>query len=133
MLLRVAPGADARDWRASLDEITRRGGRGGLHLTGVPAEDDAALMGAGDALLIEVRGGDPDRLAFALKRAFARARGVNEKTTLVVAADGELLRALVARDVLSYADAMLVLRGPFDVGLDGSRPKCGASGGCRTT
>ena len=118
LLLRVAPGADARDWRASLDDITRRGGRGGLHLTGVPAEDDAALMGAGDALLIEVRGGDPDRLAFALKRAFARARGVNEKTTLVVAADGELLRALVARDVLSYADAMLVLRGPFDVGLD---------------
>src|SRR5438309_1312910 len=46
LLLRVAPGTDARDWRASLDEITRRGGRGGLHLTGVPAEDDVTRASA---------------------------------------------------------------------------------------
>src|SRR6266511_218050 len=116
VLLRIGPGANVADWSSPLQELRRRGGSAGLHLTGIPAEDDPALAGEGDTLVVEVGAGDPDRLAFDLKRALTVARGRRPAATLLIAAPPEVATALRARGIDSYIDGVLpipsIIRSP---------------------
>ena len=73
--VRAGAGGDRRRVVPALQELRRRGGAAGLHLTGIPADDDPALAAGADALVVEVGAGDPDRLAFDLKRALTLVRG----------------------------------------------------------
>jgi hypothetical protein len=107
VLVRVAPGTSAADWSPALQELRRRGGAAGLHLTGIPADDDPALAAGADALVVEVGAGDPDRLAFDLKRALTAARGRRPATTLLIAAPPESSTALRQRGMDSYVDGFL--------------------------
>src|SRR6266850_7063511 len=76
MLVRIAPATPTVVWTSALTELRRRGARAGVHLTDVPSENDSALAAPVDELAIDVpSAGDPDRLAFDLKRALSRARG----------------------------------------------------------
>jgi hypothetical protein len=107
LLLRVAAGDDPSTWRPAYDDLRRRGGRVGFHLTGIPSEADPVLLAGGDVLMIEVRTGNPDEVAYALKGALARARGQNDKTTLAVAADRGLFTALLEKDLAAYVDVLV--------------------------
>jgi len=88
LLIRIRAGDAAATWTPSLADLRRQGGRVGLHVIGVPAEDDPALEQAGEALVIELEAADRENLAFRLKGAFARARGANDNSTLVLAEIG---------------------------------------------
>jgi hypothetical protein len=104
--LRIAPG-DPSAWPRALDDLHRRGASAGLHVTGVPASDDPLLSADVDRLIVEVSAGDPDRLAFDLKRALSAARGQRPSTRLFVAAPAALVDALRSRGLTPYADAYL--------------------------
>lgn len=123
VLLRVAPGVDRGDWAAAFADLRERDGRVGLHLTDVPAGDDPSLSAGGHALLIEAHEGEPDRLAFALKQAFTRARAVRSTTTLVLAARRQLILALLQRDLAPYVDALLSLDEPLGDAVPAGRPE----------
>ena len=118
LLLRVEAGANRGEWSAALDDLRRRGARVGFHVIGVPADPDPVLAAAGDALLIEVRGGDADQLAFGLKRALTTARGAKGTTTLVVAANPALLTSLLRKDLGAYIDAVMTLGPSGNLGVD---------------
>lgn len=107
VLIRIAPGAPASSWTESLAALRARGGAPGLHLTGIPAEDDPALAADVDTLLVEAGAGDPDRLAFDLKRALALSRGRRPTMTLLIAAAPETAAALGRRGVDAYVDGFL--------------------------
>jgi hypothetical protein len=66
LLLRIAPGSASVDWSEALADLRGRKGSVGIHITDAPRDDDPLLSIGGDALLIEVHQGDPDRLAFSL-------------------------------------------------------------------
>jgi hypothetical protein len=107
VLVRLAPGASAAAWSPALEELRRRGGTAGLHLTGVPADDDPALAAPTDTLVVEAGTGDPDRLAFELKRALTLVRGRRPTATLLIAAAPEMSAALRERGMDSYVDGFL--------------------------
>jgi len=103
--VRVAPDADAP--QAQLAAMARRGARTALHVTGVPDDTSPLLEAAAAALILEPEAGEPDQLAFALKRALAAARGRQPAMRLLVAADAGLATLLRARGVTPYADAFI--------------------------
>jgi hypothetical protein len=107
VLLRLSPGTSAPEWAAALLEIRRRGGVPGVHLTGVPGDDDPAIDAGGDTLIVDVAGENPDRLAFELKRALTLARGRHPAMTLAIAAAPGTAEALRQRGIASYIDALL--------------------------
>ena len=121
LLLRLEAGADRGDWSVVLEDLRRRGARVGLHVVGVPTDADPVLRASGDALLIEVHGGNADQLTYGLKRAFVTARGANENTTLVMATDAALLTSLLRQDIGAYVDAVMTLSGSGEIGAD-ARP-----------
>jgi hypothetical protein len=107
VLLRLAPGATAAEWSPALQELRRRGGAAGLHVTGIPADEDPALAADADILLVEVGAGDPDRRAFDLKRALTLVRGRRPATTLLIAAAPETAAALRQRGMDPYVDGFV--------------------------
>jgi hypothetical protein len=119
VLLRLAPGTSAAGWAAAFLEIRRRGGVPGVHLMGVPDDNDPAVDAAGDSLIVDVAGEDPDRLAFELKRALTLARGRHPAMTLAIAAASGTTEALRRRGIASYIDAFLpvaaTIEGPGDL------------------
>jgi hypothetical protein len=142
VLLRLAPGTTGPEWAAALLQIRRRGGVPGVHLTGVPGDDDPAIDAGGDSLILDVAGEDPDRLAFELKRALTLARGRHAAMTLAIAAAPGLAEALRQRGIASYIDTFLpvadTIQSPDDlltpiapggVRFCGVPPRC--SLGCR--
>jgi hypothetical protein len=130
MLVRIAPETTATAWTAAVTELRRRGGRAGVHVTGIPSDGDRVLSDPGDELVIDVPAGeDPDRLAFDLKRALSRARGERPGARLIVAADAETRDALDARGIRTYADEFLppigLIQNPADLLL--ARPAASTS------
>src|SRR3954470_14330146 len=53
VVVRVAPGTAASTWSVALAEIRALGGRGGLHVTAIPAEEDPLLAADADTFVIE--------------------------------------------------------------------------------
>ena len=92
-----AGGAVPADWPAALEDLRRRGATAGLHVTGVPQEDDPVLAADANTLVVEVAEGDPDRLAFDLKRALSLVRGRHPAETLLIAASPDVSAALRER------------------------------------
>jgi hypothetical protein len=108
ILVRIAPSAPAAVWTSALTDLRRRGARAGLHLTNVPPESDAVLAAPVDELAIDVpSAGDPDRLAFDLKRALSRARGERPGARLIVSSEAATRDALLERGLRTYADEFL--------------------------
>jgi hypothetical protein len=104
VLVRVAPGDTvARE----LGILTSRGARAGIYVTGAPAEADPILAMDAAVLVIESGAGDPDRLAFALKRALASARGRHPRMHLLVAAPPQVATELQARGLEPYLDGFV--------------------------
>ena len=102
LVVRVAPGS--ADWTAPLRALRERGARAGLHILGVPADGDPLLGAEADVLVIEPGAGEPDRLAFDLKRVLATARGLRPATPIVVAASPAQVAALRDRGLAPYVD-----------------------------
>jgi hypothetical protein len=111
LVVRVTPASDA--WSAPLQMLRERGGRAGLHVLGVPAEDDPLLGADADVLIIEPGPADPDRLAFDLKRVLAAARGLRPATRLVVSASPDQTVALRSRGVAPYVDEFIPSSSPI--------------------
>lgn len=109
--VRVTPGSD--DWSVPLRTLRERGGRAGLHVIGVPADDDPLFGADVDVLIIEPGPADPDRLAFDLKRVLAAARGHRPATPLVVAASPEQTSALRGRGLAPYVDEFISPSSPI--------------------
>lgn len=109
VLIRVAPGTPAIAWTTTVAQLKARGGRPGLHLTGIPAVTDPALGADVDVLLIEALGEDSDRAAFGLKQALATARGHLPSATLLVAATPAMIGALRERGLASYLSEFIGL------------------------
>ena len=78
--------------RPVIEALRRRGAVPGLHLTGIPAEDEPLLAAGVDTFLVEVAAGDADRQAFDLKRALSLVRGRRPSATLVIAASSACRR-----------------------------------------
>jgi hypothetical protein len=129
LLLRIAPGTAAVDWSGALADLRARKGNVGVHLTDVPRDDDPLLSVGGEVLLIEVHEGEPDRVAYALKRAFTRARAVRSTTTLVLAGGRQTILELLQRDIAPYVDALLSLDAPLGAAAGGGHPEWRMSGG----
>jgi hypothetical protein len=123
LLLRIAPGTASVDWSEALADLRGRKGSVGIHITDAPHDDDPLLSIGGDALLIEVHQGDPDRLAFSLKQAFTRARAIRSTTTLVLAAGRQTLLDLLQRDVGPYVDALLSFDEPVGAAAASGHPE----------
>src|SRR4051812_35655270 len=116
VLVRVAPAAAPETVAAAIAEIARRGGKPGLHVTGIPTEGAAMLTpdvnrpglpGALDMLdvfIIDVPAGDPDQQAFALKHVLTRVRGAPPSMRLMTAATAATLDSLNARGLGPYID-----------------------------
>lgn len=111
VVVRVTPGA--RGWQSALDALRSRGARPGLHVIGTPAEADPVLAADVDLLILEPLAGDPERLAFDLKRALADARGRRSAAALMVAATASLAADLRQRGVEPYADAFVPPAAPM--------------------
>jgi hypothetical protein len=111
LLVRIRAGDAASSWTHSLADLRRQAGRVGLHVVGVPAADDQALEQAGEALVIELDPADRENLAFRLKEAFTRARGANDKSTLVLAARDPVISAL-REELAAYVDAFMIVGPP---------------------
>src|SRR5258708_21914165 len=109
VLIRLSPGTSAAEWLAPLQEIRRRGGQPGLHLTGVPGAADPALEANVDTVVVEVGAGNPDRLAFDLKRALTLVRGRRPSATLLIAGPPDVTAALLQRGMGSYVHGVLVV------------------------
>jgi hypothetical protein len=107
VLLRVAPATADGEWPAALEALRRRQAVPGLHLTGIPLEDDPLLAAGVDSFVFEVAAGDADRQAFDLKRALSLVRGRRPAARLLIAAAPEVTVALRARGLDSYADGFL--------------------------
>jgi hypothetical protein len=107
VLLRVAPGRPAGAWSSAVEDLRRRGGVPGLHLTGIPPEDDPLLAAGVDTFVFEIAAGDADRQAFELKRALSLVRGRRAGATLLMATSPELTAALRDRAMDSYVDGFL--------------------------
>src|SRR5229473_2191756 len=126
VLVRLPPGTSAVEWLAPLQEIRRRGGQPGLHLTGVPEADDPALEADVATMVVEVGAGNPDRLAFDLKRALTFVRGRRPSATLLIAGPPDVTAALVQRGMDSYVDGFLpvpaTIRGPDELLDPDGRP-----------
>jgi len=108
LAIRTLPAAEG--WPAALADVGQRGARAGLHVTGVPGEDDP-LLDAADLLIVEPAvPRDPalvTGLVFELKRALSAARGRRPSARLLVAAPGPLVRDLEARGLAAYVDGFL--------------------------
>ncbi|HVD92825.1 MAG TPA: sigma-E factor regulatory protein RseB domain-containing protein [Vicinamibacterales bacterium] len=119
ILVRVAAGTPAPDWTSALAKLGRRGARAGVHLTSVPPETDPALAAPVDELAIDVAGGgDPDQVAFDLKRALTRARGERPNAGLIVLSDAGTREALLGRGLRTYADEFLPPAGTIESPAD---------------
>jgi hypothetical protein len=105
VLVRVAAGTPAGEWSPALQELRRRGGTAGLHVAGIPAEDDPLLAADVGTLVIEPGAGDPDQQAFELKRALSLVRGRRPAATLLIVASES--SAWRARGLDAYADGFL--------------------------
>jgi hypothetical protein len=108
-----AGGAGPADWPPALQELRRRGATAGLHLTGVPDEDDPVLAADASTLVVEVAPGDFDRMAFDLKRALSLVRGRHPAEALLIAASPDVSAALRERGMASYIDGFVAL--PADI------------------
>src|SRR3954447_6578952 len=64
VVVRVAPGTPPSAWSSALAEIRALGGRAGLHVTEIPAEEDPLLAADADTFVIETEGSDVDRVVF---------------------------------------------------------------------
>jgi hypothetical protein len=113
MLLRVAPGMPAGEGTSAIEALRRRGAVPGLHLTGIPAEDDPLLAAGVDTFLFDVAAGDADRQAFDLKRALSLVRGRRPSAVLMIAASSGVSAALRERGLDSYADGFLPAARPI--------------------
>ena len=109
--VRVTPGAGG--WQPALETLRARGGQTGVHVTGVPGEGDAILAAAAGLLILEPAAGDPEQLAFDLKRALAEARGRRPDAMLIVAAPPELAAALRERGIEPYTDVIVSSAAPL--------------------
>src|SRR4051812_8384412 len=126
VVVRVAPGTAASTWSVALAEIRALGGRGGLHVTAILAEEDPLLAADADTFVIEAEGSDVDRVAFELKRALAAARGKRPAASLLVAAAPDVIAALRERGVAPYASAFIDPPSPMNSADDVLRPETGA-------
>ena len=113
LLVRVPPAAPVSGWSSAVEALRRRGAVPGLHLTGIPAEDDPLLAAGVDTFLFEVAAGDADRQAFELKRALSLVRGRRPSASLLIAASSESSAALRARGLDAYADGFLAVPRPI--------------------
>ncbi|HEY2432372.1 MAG TPA: hypothetical protein VGI12_06825 [Vicinamibacterales bacterium] len=102
----VRPGRGETE-TAALAAVARRGARGALHFRDVPAEADAALAADAALLVFEPAPGEPDDLAFRLKRALAAARGRHPESRLLVAASPAQTAALHQRGLDAYVDGFI--------------------------
>ena len=110
VLVRVSAGAPLDAIRAALAEVVRRGGRTGVHLVGLPEEQDPALAADADLILIEIPPAEhdgPDQQAFDLKRALTRARGQHPTGRLLLTGSSDTLAALMTRGIGAYVDGTL--------------------------
>jgi len=114
VLLRVAPATPPAAWTSALTEIRALGGRPGLHLTAIPGADDPLLAAGVDTLVLEARGDDLDRVAFALKRALAIARGKQPTAALLVTATPDAAAALRERGVAPYVSEFVAPASPVN-------------------
>jgi hypothetical protein len=112
LAVRLAPDADVP--RGPLAAIARRGARAALHVTGVPDDRSPLLDADVAALILEPAAGDPDQLAFALKRTLAAARGRRPGMRLLVSADADVAGVLRARGVTPYADGFVPPSSPLE-------------------
>src|SRR3954470_2730983 len=126
VVVRVAPGTPASAWSVALAEIRALGGRAGLHVTAIPAEDDPLLAADADTFVIEAEGSDVDRVAFELKRALAAARGKRPAASLLIAAAPDVAAALRERGVAPYASAFIDPPSPVNSADDVLRVETGA-------
>jgi hypothetical protein len=114
VLVRVSDGTPTDVIASALAAIRIRGGRGGLHLTDIPAENAPLLTIDTELLLIEVRTGNADQQAFALKQALSRARGRQPGARLLLSAPAEVLAALKARGIDPYVDGTVPPPAPVE-------------------
>jgi len=114
VLIRIAPSTPAATWSALLSDVRRRGGRAGLHLTGVPAPDDAALAADVETFVFDAAVQDPERTAFELKQALSAARGQRPNATLLVAATAAAAAALRDRGVVPYLNDVIAPAAPIE-------------------
>src|SRR3954471_9079006 len=126
VVVRVAPGTPASAWSVALADIRALGGRAGLHVTAIPAEDDPLLAADADTFVIEADGSDVDRVAFELKRALAAARGKRPAASLLIAAAPDVIAALRERGVAPYASAFIDPPSPVNSADDVLRAETGA-------
>src|SRR3954466_3295358 len=126
VVVRVAPGTPASTWSGALAEIRALGGRAGLHVTAIPAEEDPLLAADADTFVIETEGSDVDRVVFELKRALAAARGKRPAASLLIAAAPEVIAALRERGVAPYASAFIDPPSPVNSADDVLRAETGA-------
>jgi hypothetical protein len=105
LVVRAQPGAP--EWTRALDTLRTRGARTGLHVLGIPAEDDPILSAEADVLILEPGPSGADRAAFDLKRTLAAARGRRPQAILFIAAPSGLAAALRERGVGPYADGFI--------------------------
>jgi hypothetical protein len=92
---------------AALAAIREKGGRGGVHLTAVDSTVAGTSFAGAELILLEAPAGEPDGVAFDLKRALAAARGANAAARLAIAADRATLDALAARGIEAYVDVLV--------------------------
>jgi hypothetical protein len=123
--VRVRPGDEG--WAAALGVLRQRGARAALHIVGIPPENDPILGAEADALILEPGEGDPDRVAFELKRALAAARGARPAARLFVAAAGALAAALGERGVGPYATGFILPGTPIGAASDLTAPRPAAA------
>ncbi len=108
VLVRVAPGAE-RTALDALAEISARGGRPGLVVTGLPSEVvPADVLAATSRLLIDLSGAPADdvrQTAFLLKTQSTAARaGARAGIQFGILASGVVVPALLAEDLGPYVD-----------------------------
>ena len=114
VFLRLFPGATGAEWPPALEELRRRGATTGLHVVGVPADEDPVLAAVANTLIVEVDAGDADRLAFDLKRALSLVRGRHPDESLLIAASSDVTAALRERGMAPYADGFVAR--PAEIG-----------------
>ena len=106
VLVRVAPGVE-RSALEALDEVARRGGRGGLLVTGVPGEPLASdAVRSARVIVIDIGPDAPtEATAFKLKQRITEARGLtNDLLSVGVMGPSPAVAALIREDLGPYLD-----------------------------
>jgi hypothetical protein len=116
--LRLAVRTNGSDgWQPAIAALARRGAAAGLHVIGVPRDQDPLLAAPVDLFIIEpadAASGDLARLAFDLKRALSAARGRRPGAALLVALPTAVARELRTLGLAPYVDGFVAPPAPVE-------------------